>query len=61
MFYVYILKSQTTKRYYIGSTQDVENRVREHNRGETISRRKEIPGEIIHVEEFKTGAGVLNR
>lgn len=33
MFYVYILQSQTTKKYYVGSTQDVNNRLRGHNHG----------------------------
>jgi len=37
MFYVYILRSEKTKKYYVGSTQDVANRLREHNNGETRS------------------------
>ena len=31
MYYVYILKSQATQRYYVGSTEDLRRRLREHN------------------------------
>ncbi len=31
MYSVYILKSQTTRRFYVGSTEDVSRRLREHN------------------------------
>jgi len=31
MYWVYILKSQTTTKFYVGSTEDVSRRLREHN------------------------------
>ena len=31
MAYVYVLKSRRTNRYYVGSTQDLEKRLTEHN------------------------------
>ena len=37
MFIVYILYSETTQKYYTGQTQDIENRMLEHNSGETTS------------------------
>ena len=33
-YFVYILFSQSGGRYYIGHTQDIENRLAEHNNGE---------------------------
>jgi putative endonuclease len=30
-YWVYILRSQSTERYYCGSTEDVERRLRQHN------------------------------
>lgn len=33
MFYVYILKSQTDKSYYTGFTENLKNRIKEHNTG----------------------------
>jgi putative endonuclease len=50
--YVYILQSKTTHLYYVGSTQDVTNRLNEHNSGECLWTRHGIPWDIVHVEEF---------
>ncbi|NOZ75332.1 MAG: GIY-YIG nuclease family protein [FCB group bacterium] len=33
MYYVYILYSRKTNRYYTGSSGDPERRLEEHNRG----------------------------
>jgi len=53
MYAVYILRSRTTLRYYCGHTEDLENRIREHNSGESKSTRHGIPWECIFVEEFE--------
>ena len=52
LFYVYILHSQISRRYYVGSTQDVEKRLREHNAGKSLSTRFGIPWKLIHTESF---------
>jgi len=31
MYWVYILQSQSTRRFYCGHTGDLENRIRQHN------------------------------
>jgi putative endonuclease len=61
MFFVYIMRSNSLKRYYVGSTQNVTNRVDEHNSGESKSTRSGIPWEIIRIEEFKTRAEAVKR
>jgi len=33
MYYVYILYSESHKRYYIGQTNDLTNRINRHNSG----------------------------
>jgi len=33
MHYVYILKSQTSEKYYTGVTDNLERRIKEHNSG----------------------------
>jgi len=40
---VYILESQKNKRYYIGSTDNVESRIYEHNLGKVSSTRNMRP------------------
>ncbi|MGE5073781.1 MAG: GIY-YIG nuclease family protein [Anaerolineae bacterium] len=56
MFHVYILRSARTQRYYVGSTQDIANRVREHNAGEQLSTRAGIPWELVYHAAFETRA-----
>ncbi|WP_165824130.1 GIY-YIG nuclease family protein [Pseudochryseolinea flava] len=34
-YYTYIIFSETTNRYYIGHTENLDNRLHEHNTGET--------------------------
>ena len=53
MYYVYVLRSKKTGRYYIGYTNNLEERLKYHNSGRTISLRKHIPLEAIKVEEFR--------
>ena len=52
MFSVYILQSKKTSRFYTGSTQDLPNRINEHNSGENNSTRAGIPSKVLHVETF---------
>ena len=40
MFYVYILYSSKSDRYYVGFTGDVEQRVLDHNQGERSGQAK---------------------
>jgi putative endonuclease len=50
----YIIKSLKNGRYYTGCTQDLENRLREHNSGETKSIRYLRPFELVYTETFST-------
>ena len=53
MYYVYILQSRKTGRYYTGYTNNLEKRLKAHNSGKTKSLIKHIPLEIIKTEEYK--------
>ena len=61
MFYIYILRSQQTQRYYVGSTEDVDKRLDQHNSGKSISTRAGVPWEIIHTERFETRSDAVLR
>ena len=61
MFFVYILFSNSLREYYVGSTQDVANRVEEHNSGECKSTRNGVPWKLIRIEEFKTRAEAVRK
>ena len=61
MFFCYIVVSKSTGRYYIGSTHDLANRLREHNGGEGKNTRGGIPWEIVWSEEFVSRSGAMDR
>jgi len=61
MFFVYVLRSEKTKRYYVGSTENLENRLEEHNSGETKSIRNGIPWQLIHTEQFETRGEAIKK
>lgn len=61
MFFVYVLWSDSIQRYYVGSTVDVSNRLREHNAGESASTQRGFPWEIVYVEELPTRGGALRK
>lgn len=42
-FGVYILESQKNGRYYVGSTDDIDRRINEHNIGKVFSTRNMRP------------------
>ena len=54
MYYLYILKSIKDKKGYIGTTDNIEKRLKNHNTGCAKSTKHRRPLAIIHTEEFKT-------
>jgi putative endonuclease len=58
---LYILQSEKTGQYYVGSTSDLDRRVSEHLRGHTPSTRKRGPWKLIHREDFATLMGERRR
>jgi putative endonuclease len=61
MFVVYVLRSEKTGRRYVGSCADLNDRLRRHDSGESLSTRHGIPWRLIHSEEFQTRAKAINR
>ncbi|MBI3662382.1 MAG: GIY-YIG nuclease family protein [Acidobacteria bacterium] len=54
MAHCYILRSQSTGRYYVGSTNDLARRISEHARGHTPSTRGRGPWILVHQEPLPT-------
>ena len=52
MFYVYILKSETRYRLYIGKTTNLKKRLKEHNAGQNASTKPYRPWELIFYEAY---------
>jgi len=53
MFYVYVLKSLKDDELYIGSTNDLKRRLKEHQDGKSFSTKLRRPFELIYYEAYK--------
>ena len=54
MLYIYILKSGNDKDLYIGFTNNLDRRVKEHNNGLVPSTKLRRPFELIYCEGYKS-------
>ncbi len=50
MYYVYILKSLSSDSFYTGMAKNVEERLKEHNRGKSKFTKGHIPWEVVYEE-----------
>ena len=50
--FVYILRSTSSNRYYVGCSIDPKRRVEEHNSGENLSTHRRGPWELMYLKEF---------
>jgi putative endonuclease len=60
-FYLYILQSTTTKRYYIGQTQEVQTRLAYHTANFSKSLKNRGPWELVHREQYATRSEAIRR
>ena len=61
MFKVYILISKKNNKYYIGYTENLEQRLLSHNSGAVRSTRRDVPWEVFHTEDFATKVEAIRR
>lgn len=54
MFYVYLLKSQKDDNYYIGQTNNIKNRFKQHNNGQVKSTKQRRPLVLLGYETYET-------
>jgi putative endonuclease len=53
MFTVYVIKSLHSGRLYVGYTENIDNRIKEHNRGKVRSTKAYIPYYLVYKEEYE--------
>ena len=61
MYYIYVLLSSKLVKRYIGSIDNSEKRLDEHNRGSNKFTNGGIPWIKIHQEDFSTKTDALKR
>ena len=49
-YYIYILKSQKDSNYYTGYTENLKNRLEEHNKGFVKSTKSRRPLDLVYFE-----------
>ena len=60
MFIVYILYSEITFKHYTGQTDNLENRLKRHNSGLSLSTKSGKPWKIIYHIAFSTRSESIN-
>ncbi len=60
-YYLYILQSETTNRYYIGQTVDVAARVAYHNANYSLSLKNRGPWKVVYTEQWATRSEAVQR
>ncbi len=61
VFYLYILQSGSTGRFYIGQTQDVSERLAYHNANYSKSLKNRGPWKLVYTETFSTRSAAVCR
>lgn len=54
MYYFYVLESQTDRKHYYGSTNDLRRRVEEHQQGNVSSTKHRRPLVLMYYEACQT-------
>jgi putative endonuclease len=61
MFYCYALSSQKTGQRYVGSCENLTERIRRHNAGESKATKHGVPWVLTHSESFATRSEAAQR
>ena len=61
VYYLYILQSESTGRFYIGQTQDVSERLAYHNANYSKSLKNRGPWRLVYTEQYKTRSQAMRR
>ena len=61
MFYTYVLKSKKDQQLYVGSTNDLKKRFKEHNDGKVFSTKPRRPFELVYYEAYKAESDARDR
>lgn len=61
LFFVYVLRSEKDKGFYIGFADDLKKRLKKHSEGEVQSTKHRKPMELIYCEVYKSKKDALIR
>ena len=61
MYKVYIIYSKSIDKYYVGYTNEIDRRIKEHNRVKGKFTDRGIPWEIVYTENFDDKNDAIKR
>ncbi len=61
MFWVYILRSESSGRFYVGQTEDLSDRLTRHKEGRVPATRARGPWTLVYKEEMPTRSEACRR
>jgi putative endonuclease len=61
LFWVYVLYSKKDKKLYIGYTQDLNKRLKEHTSGQVTSTKQRRPFKLVYIEACTNQKDALRR
>ena len=61
MFYAYILQSERNSSFYIGSCENIHQRLIQHNKGLGKSTKRFVPWVVVYFEKFETSKEARKR
>jgi len=60
-YFVYIIKSLKDDTYYIGSTQDLSERMERHNQGRSTYTKSKKPWKLVYTEQHPDRSSATKR
>jgi putative endonuclease len=61
MFHCYVLHSQKTGRRYVGSCENLTDRIRRHNASDSKATKHGVPWVLVHSESFASRSEAARR
>jgi putative endonuclease len=61
IYYIYILQSEVDSSYYIGQTNNLDDRLRRHNEGRSNYTRSKKPWKLVYTEKFDSRKEAVRR
>lgn len=61
MYNIYVLYSKKFDRIYIGQSDNIDRRIKQHNSGHVLSTKAYIPFELVYSEHFGTRDEAVQR
>ena len=60
-YFVYVICSIKDGSYYVGSTQDLKDRLERHNQGRTKYTKTKRPWELVYYEKYPNRSSAVKR